>query len=212
MENEKYDTVYNLAKPVKYFLRIKTADIFKDLKISKNNQLIVVNHHSFIDSFLLFIFLYEQLGTNFVFVAKKELEDKKIGRVLKLIDSIFIDRNNLRQMVSSINDQVKIMKERNKSIVLFPEGTRNTTKNLLEFKSGAFELAYKNICPIQPIIFLNTEDYWEDRKQTKIKRDIVMEVLEPIQPNNFLHIDRQIFAKNVQKKMQDAINKHLKNN
>ena len=29
-----------------------------------------------------------------------------------------------------------------------------------------------------------------------------MEVLEPIQPNNFLHIDRQIFAKNVQKKMQ----------
>ena len=212
MENEKYDTVYNLAKPVKYFLRIKTADIFKDLKISKNNQLIVVNHHSFIDSFLLFIFLYEQLGTNFVFVAKKELEDKKLGRVLKLIDSIFIDRNNLRQMVSSINDQVKIMKERNKSIVLFPEGTRNTTKNLLEFKSGAFELAYKNICPIQPIIFLNTEDYWEDRKQTKIKRDIVMEVLEPIQPNNFLHIDRQIFAKNVQKKMQDAINKHLKNN
>ena len=212
MENEKYDTVYNLAKPVKYFLRIKTADIFKDLKISKNNQLIVVNHHSFIDSFLLFIFLYEQLGTNFVFVAKKELEDKKLGRVLKLIDSIFIDRNNLRQMVSSINDQVKIMKEKNKSIVLFPEGTRNTTKNLLEFKSGAFELAYKNICPIQPIIFLNTEDYWEDRKQTKIKRDIVMEVLEPIQPNNFLHIDRQIFAKNVQKKMQDAINKHLKNN
>lgn len=210
LNDEKYDTLYKLAKPTLYFLRIKVSDLFKDKKINKKNQLIIANHRSFIDSLLLFMFLYEQLGPHFIFVAKKELESSKLGHLLKLIDTIFIDRNNLRQMVSSINDQIDIIKNKNKSVIIFPEGTRNTSNELLEFKSGAFEVAYKTMCTIQPIVFMNTEDYWENRKGVETKRPLFMEVLEPYQSNTFLVIDRQIFTNNVQKNMQDTINKIIK--
>ncbi len=210
LEQEKYEILYKIAKPTSYLLKLKISEIIKDFNIPKKVQLIIANHRSYIDLLILYVFLYEQLGTKFIFVAKKELADSKLGHILKLIDTIFIDRTNLRQMVSSINTQYDVMKTKGKSIVVFPEGTRNTKNELLEFKPGAFEIAYKTISPIQPILFLNTNAYWEDKKEfKKNKPEIIFKVINPFLPNKFLNIDRQILAKNIRNEMQKNINQLL---
>ena len=44
-------------------------------------------------------------------------------------------------------------------IVIFPEGTRAPTKELLPFKVGAFQTALRARVPVVPIIIANHEDY-----------------------------------------------------
>lgn len=211
LDEEKYDTIYKLTKPISFLFKIKTVELFKEKKISKKPQLIVLNHRSVIDSLIVFKFLYEQLGTEFIFVAKKELENHKFGKLLKLIDTLFIDRNNLREAPNIINQQKEIIARKHKSLVVFIEGTRNTNKELLEFKSAALEVAYKTMCIIQPIVLYNTENYYENKKDKQANKEIFMEILKNIQPNAYLSINRQILSKNIQKEMQSVIDNYLNN-
>jgi len=44
-------------------------------------------------------------------------------------------------------------------IVIFPEGTRAPTKELLPFKVGAFQTALRARVPVVPIVIANHEDY-----------------------------------------------------
>ena len=44
-------------------------------------------------------------------------------------------------------------------IIIFPEGTRAPTKELLPFKVGAFQTALRARVPVVPIVIANHEDY-----------------------------------------------------
>ncbi len=209
LDDEKYDTVYKLARIFLYTKRINLKYFEgKGFKLLNKPQLVVVNHRSNLDAILTFVFLYKSSLIRPIFIAKKELEDSSIGPILSLIDTIFIERDNLRQAVASLDIQKQKIKE-NKMIILFPEGTRNTEEELLEFKSGAFELAYKTMVPIQPIVIAHQEKHMEEKRKTarKDKKAIAFEVLEPLQPANFINIDRNILAKKIREQMQTTYNK-----
>ncbi len=209
LDDEKYDTIYKLARIFLYTKRVNLKYYEgKDYKLLNKPQFIVVNHRSLLDAVLTFVFIHNNSSIRPIFVAKKELEDSFLGSLLNLIDTIYIERDNLRQAISTLETQKDKIKE-NKSIVIFPEGTRNTGDELLEFKSGAFELAYKTMVPIQPIVIAHQEQYIEEKHKTprKNKKPIAFKVLEPIQPANFINIDRNILAKKVRSQMQDAYNK-----
>ena len=206
--SERYDFIYSLAKWFLYTKNIRTKQLEEiDAKILAKSQLLISNHRSNIDPILIYCFLHLKTNVKPIFVAKKELKDSYFSFIFDLIDTIYIDRDNLRQMVSTIKDQINVLKE-NKILVIFPEGTRNTEQKLLDFKSGAFESAYKTMSTIQPIVICNQEFYMERSKDNKKNRkEIFIKVLPPYQPSNFVHIDRNIFAKKLQEKMQNEFDK-----
>ena len=116
--------------------------------------LIVCNHKSWLDPLALICAIYKNRSKKdnqfqFTFVAKMELKNKLIGKILSYIDCVFIDRQNLRQTFQCFNEQVQLL-QKNISICVFPEGTRVQGNVIGECKSAAIKVALKSFVPILP--------------------------------------------------------------
>ncbi len=209
LPEERYKIVNTIVKAVRYLKHVKITNVEGKEKIARKAQLIICNHRSNLDPILLYGFLYEKLANNFVFVAKKELKDSKLGHVFDFVDTLYLDRDNLRDGIKLIEKQKEILKS-GKIVVVFPEGTRNTESELLEFKPGAFEPAYAALTPILPLIITNTNQHLEDKKQYKGERKpIELRIMDEVKPTNFVSIDRVNLAKNLQRKMQEEYDKMM---
>jgi 1-acyl-sn-glycerol-3-phosphate acyltransferase len=110
-------------------------------------QILVGNHQSWFDVFAV----AANLPKTFHFVAKKELERVLLfGRAWKAAGHISIDRTNQASAIASLDRAGRQMKEDRSAVVMFPEGTRSPTDDLLPFKKGAFMLAVHTGVPIVP--------------------------------------------------------------
>jgi putative phosphoserine phosphatase/1-acylglycerol-3-phosphate O-acyltransferase len=94
---------------------------------------------------------------NFTGVGKKELEnDPLVGTLGKLMDSVFIDRDDSKAAVESLK-QVEELARKGLSIVIAPEGTRLDTTTVGRFKKGPFRIAMSAGIPIVPVVIRNAE-------------------------------------------------------
>ncbi|HME15861.1 MAG TPA: HAD-IB family hydrolase/lysophospholipid acyltransferase family protein [Mycobacterium sp.] len=94
---------------------------------------------------------------NWVAVGKKELEgDPIMGTLGKVLDSVFIDRDNPTAAVESLH-QVEERARQGLSIMIAPEGTRLDTTSVGPFKKGPFRMAMAVGIPIVPIVIRNAE-------------------------------------------------------
>jgi len=107
---------------------------------------IASNHQSWFDIFLLAAVLPGSLR----FVAKKELARVPLlGRAMRQAGHVFIDRQN-RQAAFGAYDEAAEAIRAGISAVVFPEGTRSRTGELLPFKKGPFVLAIAARVPLVP--------------------------------------------------------------
>lgn len=88
-------------------------------------------------------------------LAKEELKKiPMLGYMFKAV-SIFVNRKDPESRKRSIVDMKEHL-NRGIFIFMYPEGTRNRTKNpLKDFYDGAFKMAIELQKPIMPLIFLN---------------------------------------------------------
>jgi putative phosphoserine phosphatase / 1-acylglycerol-3-phosphate O-acyltransferase len=94
---------------------------------------------------------------NWVAVGKKELEsDPIMGTLGKVLDSVFIDRDDPIAAVESLH-QVEERARQGLSIMIAPEGTRLDTTSVGPFKKGPFRIAMAAGIPIVPIVIRNAE-------------------------------------------------------
>lgn len=94
---------------------------------------------------------------NFTGVAKKELEnDPLVGSLGRLIDAVFIDRDDAKAAVESLH-KVEEAARNGLSIVIAPEGTRLDTFEVGPFKKGPFRIAMAANVPIVPVVIRNAE-------------------------------------------------------
>lgn len=111
-------------------------------------QILVVNHSSFFDILALLAFL-PVYGK---FIAKKELYGIPIfGAAIKAAGHVRLDRGNRGQAFSAYEDAAKQMKQKRLTIVIYPEGTRTRTGELLPFKRGPFVFAIGSQAPVIPV-------------------------------------------------------------
>jgi 1-acyl-sn-glycerol-3-phosphate acyltransferase len=75
---------------------------------------------------------------------------------------IAIDRDSKKSLIKLIKD-VKDMKEQNRPVCIFPEGTRGRGDKLLKFKSGSKVVASKLKLKVQPIVMTNTRDILDSK-------------------------------------------------
>jgi 1-acyl-sn-glycerol-3-phosphate acyltransferase len=110
-------------------------------------QIIVANHLSAYD----ILALAAVLPPPFHFVAKKELERVPFfGRAWKAAGHISIDRSNRQSAIASLKQAAEKIRRERAIVIVFAEGTRSRTGELLPFKKGAFTLALEAGAPVVP--------------------------------------------------------------
>lgn len=187
---ERYLAVYKFAKNYLYVKNIKYySSGFNNCPATP--ALYVCNHKSAIDPVVMFCRLYEtQNIPYFRFIAKQESNTGRKAYAFKLIDTIFIDRSNLRQNL----EVLKSIKPENdkRSIIVFIEGTRIYDKNTIgEFHSGTIKLGYDHFLPIIPVVISNSSGLNKDDKNKDFKnknKQIFISCLKPIVSTKYITI------------------------
>ena len=104
------------------------------------------NHQSWFDIFLVLAALPGSVR----FVAKKEMASVPLlGAAMRAAGHIYIDRQN-RQAAFEAYEEAAVAIREGLSAVVFPEGTRSRSGELIPFKKGPFVLAIAAGVPIVP--------------------------------------------------------------
>lgn len=204
----RYNKVYKAVKKTMFIYNVD-LEVRGLNNLMKRPMFIVPNHKSNMDPILLTKILYELKGyPYFNFVAKKELlDDKYASGLSKMLDTIYIDRNNPRDIIKTINSEIEALKEN--SVICFLEGTRINKKDELgEFKGAGLEPAYKTFAPIVPVAICGTYGVMIDNDKNRFKyKKIIVEFLEPIKQNKYLSVSQEYMAEQIKKRIEDAYKK-----
>jgi 1-acyl-sn-glycerol-3-phosphate acyltransferase len=152
--------------------------------------------------------MYETKGlTYYNFVAKYQLSQNKIvARVMNLIDTIYIDRESIRQTLGAYETQHQAIND-GRSIALFVEGTRIYGDEFGEFKPAALKLAYKCMIPIVPIVIYGSSGLLDRNKTNRNKnKRIYVKVLPILKPHDFITSSEPFIAEQLKQHMQRAYN------
>lgn len=124
------------------------VEVFGEENLIKDRPVVYIsNHQSDYDIPLFMGYIRAPKG----FIAKTEMLKVPFVRDwMQVLHCVFMDRSNVRKAASAIIEGVKILKDGH-SLVIFPEGTRSRSSEMLEFKAGSFKLATKAKVPIIPV-------------------------------------------------------------
>ncbi len=146
-----------------YTVRILTfVHVWKMNKITipKGPYLIIANHTSFFDIFLMYSLLPNH---RFLFLGKAEILSYPLIKTFFKRLNIPVYRTDRLKAAKSIIDAQHAV-QAGWSIVLFPEGgyQDENLPQLMEFKAGAFKLAKREKVPIIALTFLDNYHIFSD--------------------------------------------------
>lgn len=119
--------------------------------------IVVANHRSNID----IMTLAKALPIPIRFLSKKEvLEFPLLGAAMRGVGMVPLDREMGRKELASIIRSARLLVSEGRSLVIFPEGTRSLTGEMLPFKYGAFFIAAQVGCPVLPVAVSGTGAIW----------------------------------------------------
>jgi len=128
------------------------------------------NHQSNADGPVLFHVLHPRIHI----LYKREMDRiPLLARAFRMGGFIPIDRRNKEAAMRSIDAGADSLRAGN-SFLIFPEGTRSRTDDLLPFKKGGFVMAIKAGAPIVPIAISGGRDAM--RKGSAIIRPVTMTI------------------------------------
>lgn len=144
-------------------------------KDPRTPYVVVSNHESFVD-----ILLISHLPWEMKWLSKAELfRIPIVGWLMRMAKDIPLDRKDRRSAVAAMERCAQRL-EQHASVMIFPEGTRSRTGELLPFKNGAFRLAIEHGVPILPLAVhgaataLRTNSWRFGRSTAEVR------VLEPV--------------------------------
>jgi 1-acyl-sn-glycerol-3-phosphate acyltransferase len=148
------------SAPVLAISGIKVEITGKENVKPKTPYVFVSNHRSLFDIPVL----QRYVPNDFSFVFKKEIARVPLfGWQMQLGPHIIIDRQNPAKAMKSIENAKKMLVQKKISVLLFPEGTRSKTGEMLPFKRGAFHLATQVGFPIIPVTISGTENLFQKK-------------------------------------------------
>ena len=182
---------------VKIFLNTKVEFKGKN-NIPKDKKYFVASaHQSMFETFAL-----QSVLDYPVFILKKELlKIPLFGLYLKKIKSIEIVRDTTTKDNLSFFDRVAaIIKNENRPLLIFPQGTRTKVEEQVPFKKGVGRIYEALNISCVPVA-LNSGNVWPKKGITKYPGKITVSFLEPIEPG----LNRDEFVKNLETQIYNEI-------
>ncbi len=169
-------------------------------KIDTTKPLVyAVNHSSALDIPVLYV----NLPFHFRIIFKKELLSYPfVGWHLKRSGQICIDQQNPAASISTIRSGLKTLKA-GMPLVVFPEGGRTPTGDLLPFLPGAFFLAIKSGVDVVPVALVGMYELLPMNTYHIKSRPIEMRVGTPIPTTEYTLRTMDQLASRVQAAVED---------
>ena len=115
-----------------------------------------------------------------------------------------LERKNVRNGAESVMKAARMISSGQSCIGVYPEGTRNTDGNLLDFHNGCFKIALWAKCPIVVSVIRGTENI---RKNFPLRRTkVIMDIIDVIPYNMIEHMKTGEISELVRNMMEE----HLK--
>jgi len=180
------------AVPLLTFSKTEMEGIEKLDKENLETGVLYANHHSIFD---IFSFI-KTVKRQHAYIAKKEIGNIfLLNRGMRLIRCGFLDRDNPREAVKTINEAVKTVKE-GILMVIFPEGTRMIKGPIGNFKAGSFKVAMKAKAPIIPMTIYNSEMVG---KRWPLSTTVKIKIHDPIPYDDYKDMDSPEIAEMVER-------------
>ncbi|MDQ2890807.1 MAG: 1-acyl-sn-glycerol-3-phosphate acyltransferase [Gemmatimonadota bacterium] len=156
------------------YWRFRTSGVA--IRDPRRPYVVVANHESYAD-----IFLVSHLQWEMKWLAKDTIfRIPVMGWMMRMAGDIPIIRGNPgsgMQALEACRDRLS----KKVSVMIFPEGTRTRSDELLPFKDGAFQLAVSTGSPIIPIAIAGTRDAMAKGSFRFRRANAICRVLEPIE-------------------------------
>jgi 1-acyl-sn-glycerol-3-phosphate acyltransferase len=160
---------------------------------------VVSNHESFAD-----ILLISHLPWEMKWLSKAELfKVPVLGWLMRLAGDIPVRRGEGRSAVEALQRCRTVLKQR-VSVMIFPEGTRSPTRDMLPFKDGAFRLAIDAGVPVLPIAVSGTGTALPKHGWLFGRAKAEVRVLEPIETTGLTVKDVHALRERVRKMILEA--------
>jgi 1-acyl-sn-glycerol-3-phosphate acyltransferase len=116
-----------------------------------------------------------------------------LGYAMRKGRLVAVNRENREAAIQSIHEAAGVLRE-GLSIMVFPEGTRSRTGELLPFKKGPFYMAEESGVPIVPVTIRNTDRLMPKGKFVVRKGEVTVMFHPPISPGDYPDRDTLIAA------------------
>jgi len=152
----------------------------------ETSYVVVANHASYMD----IPALYAALPLQIRYFAKKGLFSiPLLGWHLKRAGHLPVIRGDARASLKSMSEGAKLIRERNISVLLFPEGGRSES-GIRTFKEGAAYIAIKAGVPIVPVGIVNMRSVLPMHSLLLRPADVKVQVGDPIDTSAMTPRDR----------------------
>ena len=169
--------------------------------IPAGDAVVVANHASYVDGFLL----KGYLPARFAFVIKGEIRNIPVAHFLfRRAGSLFVERFDTR---SSSRDARRIVKaaQIGQSFAFFPEGTFHHAQGVARFRPGAFVAAIRGNLPVVPIGISHTREMMPSGRNWPWPVRPRIDILSPIEPSDPAFGDHRTLAETARQRILEVI-------
>jgi 1-acyl-sn-glycerol-3-phosphate acyltransferase len=122
---------------------------------------------------------------------------------MRLAGDVPVERGTARSAVKAMRRCRDILARR-VSVIIFPEGTRSTSDEMLPFKDGAFRLAIEAGVPILPLAVHGTRTALPKHGWRFGRSDAVVRVLDPVETTGLRPADVDVLKLRVREVISRA--------
>jgi 1-acyl-sn-glycerol-3-phosphate acyltransferase len=162
-------------------------------RLPKTPCVVVANHASYIDA----IAIVAALPPEFAFVIKKEMVRVPLaGLLLRRLGSQFVERFDRHKGATDARRVLRLAAT-GQSLMFFPEGTFDETRQIGKFLGGAFTTAARAQMPVVAVAIHGTRGVMPPGGLSLYRRPILVEILAVLSASEARLKSRELIANSV---------------